>query len=114
MQKIRRLHRICLNLLRVDIFSGNLSSFFLITLSVHLLHVSVFIGLNCHCYTEPEGVQNFTAIIVNNTHVQLFWLAEGHTQQYTVFWLYSSKVGVAVHCFLVSTNTSYWLSIVDW
>jgi len=52
-------------------------------------------GYGVYCIalsTEPEHVQNFTAIIVSESHVQLFWIADGRAEQYTVFWHHHSKV----------------------
>jgi len=47
-------------------------------------------------YIEPGHVQNFTVIIVNETYVQLFWLAGEQAKQYTVFWRDHNEVCTAV------------------
>jgi len=58
---------------------------------------------------EPEHVENFTVIVVNETSVQLFWIADGRAKQYTVFRRHRSKVCVAVGLQLMQTLNKFTL-----
>jgi len=58
-------------------------------------------------FSEPEDVQNLTAIGISETCVRLFWLADGLAKKYTVLWQCRSEVGIFTQLTTVSTFISF-------